>query len=77
MDRTSTNWEVFRLLKEHQNEEEEPSLFLYWKLQTSFQIGNSKTNWNVGKILKAMWQLFCDSPARRDIYITVPERHFI
>ena len=35
MDGPNTNWEVFGLLKEHQNEEEQPSLFWCWKLQTA------------------------------------------
>ena len=78
MDGPNTNWEVFRLLKGHQNKEEEPSLFCVGSCSLhvtngAFQIGNSKTKGNIGKILTAMWQFFHESPARRDIYITVSE----
>ena len=78
MDQPNTNWEVFRLLKEHQNKEEEPSLFRVGNcslhvMHGAFQIGNSKTKWNIGKVLTAVWQLFHESPARRDIYVTVSE----
>ena len=52
MDGPNTNWEVFRLLKEHQNEEEEPSLFCGGScrlhvIHGAFQIGNSITKWNI------------------------------
>ena len=30
-------------------------------------------NWNVEKVLKAMFKLFHDGPARRDLYIKVTE----
>ena len=48
MDGPKTNWEVFRLIKEHQNKEEEQSLFCVGScslrvIHGAFQIGNSKT----------------------------------
>ena len=36
-----------------------------------FQTGAVKSAWNVHKILKAVWQILHDSPARRDDYISV------
>ena len=73
MDGPNTNWEVLRLLKEQQKEEEDPQPFSVGSsrlhvIHDAFQIGNSKTNWNIVKILKAMWQLFRDSAACRYIY---------
>ena len=52
MDRPNTNWEVFGLLKEHQNEEEQPSLFCVGScrllvIHGALQTRNSKTKWNV------------------------------
>ena len=35
----------------------------------AFRTGVEATPWKIKKILKAMWQIFHDSPARRDIYI--------
>ena len=51
MDGPNTNWEVFRLSKEYQNEEE-PSLFFVGScrlhvIHGAFQIGNSITKWNI------------------------------
>ena len=34
-------------------------------LKTAFE----KSTWNLGKIMKAMWRFFQDSPARRDVYL--------
>lgn len=31
------------------------------------------TVWDIGEILKTMWQLFHDFPVRRDIYITAAQ----
>ena len=37
----------------------------------AFQTGADKSTWNIHKILEAVWQIFHDSPARRDDYISV------
>ena len=34
----------------------------------SFQTGISNTGWDIGRILKAMYYILHDSPARREIY---------
>ena len=36
-----------------------------------FQTGYVRSTWNIRKILKAVWQIFHDSPARGDDYISV------
>lgn len=38
-------------------------------IHVPFLTGVEATPWSVKKILKAMWQIFSDSPARKDIYI--------
>ena len=38
-----------------------------------FQTGAVKSTWNIPKILKAVWQIFHDSPAQRDDYISVTD----
>ncbi len=35
----------------------------------SFQSGEKETGWKVGDVLRALWQLFHDSPARREDFI--------
>ena len=35
----------------------------------AFQTGMRTNGWKLEKVSKAMWQLFNDSPARRDLYI--------
>ena len=40
-------------------------------MHVAFQTGIKATNWEVEKLLKAMFKLFHDSPARRDLYIKI------
>ena len=40
---------------------------------SAFQTGSKTTTWNLGKIMKAIWQIFHDSPARRDVYTKICE----
>ena len=42
-------------------------------LHGAFKSGIEATNWYLKKIMKAMWKIFDDSPARRDIYIKICE----
>ena len=37
----------------------------------AFQVGVEATQWNLKKVLKSMWGLLSESPARRDVYKTV------
>lgn len=76
MDGPNTNWEVLRLLQENRTENEAPSIINIGScslhvIHGAFQTGNNKTDWRIDKLLRAMWQIFHDSPARRDIFITV------
>ena len=35
-------------------------------LHGTFKVGMEAAGWDVGKVLKSMWQLFHNSPARRE-----------
>ena len=39
----------------------------------SLQTGANKTGWNLGNLLRALWQIFPDSPARRDDFTKMTE----
>ena len=47
----------------------ELSLILEAVAHGAFQTGVQSTGWDIEKVPKAMWRLFKDSPARREIYI--------
>ena len=44
-----------------------------WIAHGAFQTGVESTKWELAKIMKAIWQIFHDSPARRDVYVRVCE----
>ena len=44
-----------------------------WYLHGTFQTGIKKVDWQLDKIMKAMWQLLHDSPTRRDVNSKVLE----
>ena len=35
----------------------------------AFQTGAAKVNWQISKVLKAIFKIFDESPARRDVYL--------
>ena len=79
MDGPNTNWEVLRLLDEHRNEKEWPSIINIGScglhiVHGAFQTGVQATQWDLAKIMKSMWQMFHDSPARRDVYVRICEK---
>ena len=78
MDGPNTNWKVFELLFSYRNEKEWSNLlnlgsFGVHSVHGTFRTDIKTTNWEVEKVLKAMFKLFHDSPARRDLYIQVTE----
>ena len=82
MDGPNTNWKVFELLFSYRNEKEWSNLLNLGSCEDllnlqivhgAFQTGTKATNWEVEKVLKTMFKLFHDSPARRDLYIKVTE----
>ena len=78
MDGPNTNWKDFELLFSYRNENELSNLLNLGScglhiVHGAFQTGIKATNWEVEKVLKAMFKLFHDSPARRDLYIKMTE----
>ena len=78
MDGPSNNWSVLDRLSLQCEWDELPALenvgscglqVLHGAFKTTFQA----TDWALGKILKAMWNLFHDSLARRETYIRVSQ----
>ena len=74
MDGPNLNWDVLKKHSQHRAKEEMPSLIelgscglhiVYGALQT----GMKESDWKLEKVLHAMWKIFDESPARRDIYI--------
>ena len=74
MDGPTTNWNVLDIIDDErvangvQKTVNIGSCSLHI-LHGAFQTGFTKIDWDIGKILKAMYKLFDESPARRDIYL--------
>ena len=72
MDRLSVNWNVLDIVSEKRKDIEFEQLLLIRSysqhvLYGVFKNGVTITKWDLGKILKSMFYLFHNSPARRDI----------
>ena len=78
MDGPSTNWSVLKLLHEDLCEKDDPNIIDIGScsihvVHGAFKSSIEATNWDSKKIMKAMWKIFGDSLARRDIYIKICE----
>ena len=78
MDGPNINWKLFDLLKSYREDAEWSSLLNLGScslliIHGAFQTGNKATDWEIGKVLKAMWKIFNDSPARRELFVRVCE----
>ena len=78
MDGPSTNWKVLKLLEENRNDKEYTPLMNIGScglhtVHGAFETGTEINIWNLGKIMKAMLQIFQDSPAKRDVYNKICE----
>ena len=76
IDGPSTNWNILQLLQENQKEKEHPAIINIGScgihiLHGTLKVGMEAADWDVGKVLKSMWHLFHDSPARRETYSRV------
>ena len=74
MDGPTTNWNVLDIIDDErvangvQKTVNIGSCSLHI-LHGAFQTGFTKIDWDIGKILKAIYKLFDESPARRDVYL--------
>ena len=78
VDGPSTNWCVLQLLNDDREEKGYPQIINIGScglrvMHRAFKAGMEAAGWNVGKVLKSMWQLFHDSPARRETYARICE----
>ena len=76
VDGRNTNWSVFEKLNAHREKNELPQILEIGScnlhvIHGAFQTGVKATGWELDWVLKAMWKLFKDSPARRDLYINL------
>ena len=78
MDGPSVNWLLLDLLKKQHEQQELPKLLnigscnLY-VIHGAFKSVFQSVEWSIGKLMKASYNLFHDSPARRADYVTVTE----
>ena len=76
MDGPNINWEVLRKLDDTLVEDGHNKMLNIGScaqhvIHGAFQIGSSKTEWQLNKIMKVMFSLFKDFPARRDVFKSV------
>ena len=74
MDGPNVNWDVLCHQDQYRKEKGFPDIIIIGScvlhiLHGALKTGVKSTNWELDKILKAMWRLLCDSPTRRNIYI--------
>ena len=78
MDGPSVNWKVFRLLCESRESNGYPSLVNIGScglhiIHGSFQMGAKESGRDIEVLLKTLWNIFRDSPARRADYERVAD----
>ena len=78
MDGPNTNWKVFDSLQKHREELEYSSLLNLGSCELhvvhgAFKTGLQESGWDIHKILKAVWKIIQDSPARRETYSIIDE----
>ena len=78
MDGPHTNWKLFEELTEDRNisDPELPQLIntgSCWLhiVHGAFKTGAVATGWHIDNLLKSLWYLFSDSPAKREDYMKV------
>ena len=77
MDGPSVNWKLYEQITEERNEMEDyPSLIDIGScslhvVHRAFRTGVQKTKWSIDGILRALYNLFNDSPAKREDYKTI------
>ena len=74
MDVPNTNWDVLERHKTLRSSKDFSSLFVidscgFHVIHGALESGTKSTEWDLHKVLPAMWKIFDESPARRDIYM--------
>ena len=78
MDGPSVNWLLLDFPKKQREQQELPKLLNIGScnlhvIRGAFKSGFQSVEWNIGKLMKALYSLFHNSPARRAGYVTVTE----
>ena len=78
MDGANVNWDVLKLMSNHQEEKEHPNIINIEScslhiIHGALQRGINSQNWELAKIFCAMHNLFKESPARIDEFMKVCE----
>jgi len=78
MDGPNVKWNVLELLQQERAKEERPEIVNIGScglhiVHGAFKTGIQTSERNIVKILKAIWQIFHDSLARRETYIRICE----
>ena len=78
MDGPSVDWILLDLLKKQGEQQELPKLLNIGScnlhvIHGAFKSGFQSVQWNIGKLMKASYNLFHDSPARRADYVIVTD----
>ena len=74
MDGPNVNWDVLKRHSQYREEKELAQLVIIGScdlhvVNGAFRTGMMETDWDVHKVVHAVWKLFDESPARRDVYI--------
>ena len=74
MNGPDTNWDVLERHKTFRSSKDFSSLFVIGSCglhvnHGALETGAKSTEWDLHKVLHAMWKIFDESPARRDIYM--------
>ena len=74
MDGPNMNWNVLKRHSQYREEKELAQLVIIGScglrvVNGAFRTGMMETDWDIHKVLHAVWKLFDESPARRDVYI--------
>ena len=74
MDGPNINWKVFEKFNTARESNDDPCLADIWScslhiVSGSVNAGVTETKWEIDKIMKSMWRLLSDSPAKRDEHL--------
>ena len=74
MDGPNVNWDVLKRHSQYREEKELAQLVIIGScdlhvVNGAFRTGMMETDWDVHKVVHAVWKLSDESPARRDVYI--------
>lgn len=76
MDGPNVNWKFYRDFSQERQAEELPELLNIGScglhiVHGSFQKGAKESGWDLANILRSLWQIFHDSPARREDFTKI------